>query len=221
MCGVIKPSTSPVSSRVMISEANTENSKAQDPNAEDNIEDPPISLNPRNQDWVGHVVTMPESMPVAVSPAPLGEQEATTRKTHEQTYESGRSSPLLQDLSVSPLTASSFHVMEREYDRDTWRMYKLIETARTERQVLSSSLGKLEESTFLPHQARNQQSRSVLPDSWMMQIEDDSSYGHFVTEDEGLNFKTVQSRREEEEEDAQSSEEDEDYSDEIFVLEMD
>jgi len=35
------------------------------------------------------------------------------------------------NLGVSPLTASSLHVMKREYDRDTWRMYNRIHAARS------------------------------------------------------------------------------------------
>eukprot|EP00549_Striatella_unipunctata_P023982 CAMPEP_0118695910 /NCGR_PEP_ID=MMETSP0800-20121206/13498_1 /TAXON_ID=210618 ORGANISM="Striatella unipunctata, Strain CCMP2910" /NCGR_SAMPLE_ID=MMETSP0800 /ASSEMBLY_ACC=CAM_ASM_000638 /LENGTH=145 /DNA_ID=CAMNT_0006594853 /DNA_START=239 /DNA_END=676 /DNA_ORIENTATION=- len=35
------------------------------------------------------------------------------------------------DLSTSPLTSSSFHVMAREYDQDTWRMYNRITMAKT------------------------------------------------------------------------------------------
>ena len=45
----------------------------------------------------------------------------------------------LPDLSVSPLTASSFHVMEREYDRDTWRMFNRITAARTEKTAIHVS----------------------------------------------------------------------------------
>jgi len=42
----------------------------------------------------------------------------------------------LPDLSVSPLTASSFRVMEREYDKDTWRMFNRITASRAEKRVL-------------------------------------------------------------------------------------
>ena len=45
----------------------------------------------------------------------------------------------LPDLSVSPLTASSFHVMEREYDRDTWRMFNRITAARNEKTTIHVS----------------------------------------------------------------------------------
>jgi hypothetical protein len=34
------------------------------------------------------------------------------------------------DLSVSPLTSSSYHTMERYYDQDTWRMYNRIAASR-------------------------------------------------------------------------------------------
>jgi hypothetical protein len=45
---------------------------------------------------------------------------------------SGRehSQPLLLDLRGSPLTASSFQALEREYDQDTWRMYNRISASR-------------------------------------------------------------------------------------------
>jgi hypothetical protein len=43
-----------------------------------------------------------------------------------------RISPLANsNLEPSPLTDSTPQVMEREYDRDTWRMYKRIQSART------------------------------------------------------------------------------------------
>jgi hypothetical protein len=48
------------------------------------------------------------------------------------TRRSGRISPLVNsNLDPSPLTDSSPQVMGREYDRDTWRMYELIQTARS------------------------------------------------------------------------------------------
>jgi hypothetical protein len=41
-------------------------------------------------------------------------------------------SPLANsNLEASPLTDSSPRVMEREYDRDTWRMYERIQSARS------------------------------------------------------------------------------------------
>lgn len=39
-------------------------------------------------------------------------------------------SPKAFELGVSPLTASSLQVMQREYNRDTWRMYNRISAAR-------------------------------------------------------------------------------------------
>jgi hypothetical protein len=48
------------------------------------------------------------------------------------TRRSGRISPLANsNLDPSPLTDSSPQVMGREYDRDTWRMYERIQTARS------------------------------------------------------------------------------------------
>ena len=38
------------------------------------------------------------------------------------------------DLGVSPLTSSSLRVLEREYNRDTWRMYNRISSARISKQ---------------------------------------------------------------------------------------
>lgn len=39
-------------------------------------------------------------------------------------------SPTSFALGASPLTASCLYVMQREYDRDTWRMYNRIQSAR-------------------------------------------------------------------------------------------
>jgi hypothetical protein len=48
------------------------------------------------------------------------------------TRRSSRISPLANsNLDPSPLTDSSPQVMGREYDRDTWRMYERIQTARS------------------------------------------------------------------------------------------
>jgi len=47
----------------------------------------------------------------------------------------------LPDLSISPLTASSYQTMERLYDQDTWRMHNRITTARTDRRQPKSIRG--------------------------------------------------------------------------------
>jgi hypothetical protein len=41
----------------------------------------------------------------------------------------GRNS-LSHDLEASPLIACSYQTMQQEYDRDTWRMYERIQSAR-------------------------------------------------------------------------------------------
>ena len=38
---------------------------------------------------------------------------------------------LSSDFEASPLTACSYQTMQQEYDRDTWRMYERIQSART------------------------------------------------------------------------------------------
>jgi hypothetical protein len=42
------------------------------------------------------------------------------------------------DWRASPLTASSVHVMEKEYSRDTWRMFNRIQASRRVQQQLSA-----------------------------------------------------------------------------------
>jgi hypothetical protein len=83
---------------------------------------PPSTIEPRMCNLVGAIVNLDHN----ISPR---------AQLHSSAPNSGRCSPLgmghdLPDLSVSPLTASSFQTMERQYDRDTWRMHHRIASAR-------------------------------------------------------------------------------------------
>lgn len=67
--------------------------------------------------------------------------------TTKSRIERGESSFL--DLSVSPLTSSSYHTMERFYDQDTWRMHNLIAASRSYRPEMLGIISNRTTGQFL------------------------------------------------------------------------
>mmetsp|Transcript_13460 Transcript_13460/g.19808 ORF Transcript_13460/g.19808 Transcript_13460/m.19808 type:complete len:196 (-) Transcript_13460:88-675(-) len=109
----------------------------------------------RQRNFVGSVLHVPlnDVAPHRISPSRVGGCD-------------GRVSPnasniSLPDLSVSPLTASSFHVMEREYNNDTWRMYNRIQAARRTTPSGSTSLKPSPSSPTTKTTSQNK--NSLLP----------------------------------------------------------
>lgn len=81
----------------------------------------------------------PDTFPLATTPTIGNTRSSTRHPDWSGWYGSGRSqqhhrtpgviSPI--DLAASPLTSSSIAVLEREYDRDTWRLFRRIQQARS------------------------------------------------------------------------------------------
>jgi len=94
----------------------------------------------------------------------------------------GRSSPLnqLPDLSMSPLTASSYYTMERQYDLDTWRMHNLIAGAKIVRSSsgrMAEELSRMEEDvfsgmTFYPQPVQVERDEAQADDEDVLEIFD-------------------------------------------------
>lgn len=101
--------------------------------SDQHLEPPPVSLLPQHTGLLTGALNEVSSIPTTVSSA----LDVPTIASDIEHLENGRPSPM-PDLSLSPLTASSFHVMEQEYDRDTWRMYRRITTARDNYQNVES-----------------------------------------------------------------------------------
>jgi hypothetical protein len=76
---------------------------------------------------VGEFVYFPCSPPYAV--------QSSCKRTSPITAQPQESHTSLPDLSISPLTASSYHTMERHYNQDTWRLHTRIKAARSHRQI--------------------------------------------------------------------------------------
>jgi hypothetical protein len=101
-------------------------------NDPEDFEEPPVSLMVSgNVSLNGLCFHMPlnHTNPTKISPSFLD-----TKLGRSLPHVSLRTA--LPDLSVSPLTSSSFHVMEREYDRDTWRMFNRITSSRIEKSTM-------------------------------------------------------------------------------------
>mmetsp|Transcript_19904 Transcript_19904/g.27615 ORF Transcript_19904/g.27615 Transcript_19904/m.27615 type:complete len:238 (-) Transcript_19904:116-829(-) len=145
------------------------------------IEQPPSTL-------VGALLCEERSATVTPSPA----VEVPTIASDIEHMESQRASPM-PDLSVSPLTASSYQVMEREYTRDTWRMYNRIANAtiRDHRNIHDEDVARSlpTDNAFLASQIdRDQYNRSMpqpeLSDSWGHYVEAEVSDSHVPEEEE-------------------------------------
>lgn len=96
--------------------------------------EPPLSLNAdgeRNYHLVGTIFDIP------LHNVSYGGGMAATAQHHlQQQYTSNAATVVPASnqstpINLSPLTATSVCAMEKEYDRDTWRMYQRIKSART------------------------------------------------------------------------------------------
>jgi hypothetical protein len=95
----------------------------------DKFEEPPVSLmSSGNTSINGLCFNIPLNNTKATKISPSWND---TKLCRSSSYIPLMSS--LQDMSGSPLTASSFHVMERAYDNDTWRMFNRIASSRIQK----------------------------------------------------------------------------------------
>lgn len=99
---------------------------------EDDHEIPPQRRN-ESTIMVGEFVHFPCSPPYAVI--------SSCKRTSPIAAQPQERPITLPDLSISPLTASSYHTMERHYNQDTWRLHTRINAARSHRQIGRTSTG--------------------------------------------------------------------------------
>lgn len=98
-----------------------------DDDNEEHFEQPPDSIDPVV--LVGSYVKFPPS-----SSRSRKQPSGRLSKVLQQHNQSSSSLTIRPDLAVSPLTASSYQTLERQYDQDTWRMHNRIAASRIERQ---------------------------------------------------------------------------------------
>ncbi len=107
------------------------------------LTEPPLSLNAdgeRNYHLVG------TSFDIPLHNVPCGTPATATTTSHKMATISNQSTP----INLSPLTAASA-TMEKEYDRDTWRMYQRIKSARVMPTATSAVPVLSNRSSSLPH----------------------------------------------------------------------
>lgn len=105
-----------------------------DENTDDYVDPPPVCIN----SLVGSVGSMP------ISP----KKTSAGRLAIVWLQHSSSSQILLPDLSVSPLTASSYQTMEKHYDQDTWRMHNRIAASRTEQKSYTKKQSTSQDSSL-------------------------------------------------------------------------
>jgi hypothetical protein len=84
----------------------------------------------------------------SVGSMPISPKKKTSERGLAIASHSSSAQIPLPDLSVSPLTASSYQTMEKHYDQDTWRMHNRIAASRTEQKSYTKKQSTSQDSSL-------------------------------------------------------------------------